>query len=35
MDSSRLAALGWTPKIGLREGITNAYADFQARYATA
>ena len=35
MDSSRLAALGWTPKIGLRDGIADAYADFQARYAAA
>ncbi len=35
MDSSRLAGLGWTPKIGLREGIATAYADYQARHATA
>lgn len=35
MDSSRLAALGWTPKIGLCEGIMDAYTDFQARYAAA
>jgi GDP-L-fucose synthase len=34
MDSSRLAALGWTPKIALRDGIATAYADFLARYAT-
>jgi GDP-L-fucose synthase len=25
MDSSRLLALGWTPKIGLREGIASTY----------
>ncbi len=28
MDSSRMAALGWKPRIGLREGLKNAYADF-------
>lgn len=33
MDSSRINALGWTPKISLKEGISRAYADFIARYA--
>ncbi len=28
MDGSRLAALGWTAKIGLREGIERAYRSF-------
>jgi GDP-L-fucose synthase len=28
MDSSRMTALGWKPRIGLREGIKDAYADF-------
>lgn len=28
MDSSRLGALGWTAKIGLRAGIADAYRDF-------
>lgn len=28
LDSSRLAALGWQPKIPLREGLNAAYADF-------
>ena len=28
LDSSRLNALGWTPKIALREGIAKAYAAF-------
>jgi GDP-L-fucose synthase len=28
MDSSRLFALGWKPKIGLEEGISLAYKDF-------
>jgi len=28
MDSSRLRAMGWSPKIELREGIARAYADF-------
>ena len=32
MDSSRLNALGWTPKVDLREGIGRAYADFRARH---
>jgi len=29
-DVSRLEALGWRPRIGLREGIERAYADFRA-----
>lgn len=29
MDSSRLNALGWQPKIDLREGLKRAYSDFQ------
>jgi len=28
LDSSRLTALGWTPKVLLREGLAAAYADF-------
>jgi hypothetical protein len=28
MDSRRLAALGWVPKVGLAEGLEKAYADF-------
>jgi GDP-L-fucose synthase len=28
MDSSRLAAIGWTAKIGLEEGLRRTYADF-------
>jgi GDP-L-fucose synthase len=35
MDSSRLYALGWKPKIALRDGIRLAYADFLQRYAKA
>jgi len=31
LDASRLAALGWQPVIGLREGIAEAYQDFLAR----
>jgi GDP-L-fucose synthase len=30
MDSSRLRALGWAPKVSLREGIARAYQDFLA-----
>ena len=30
MDSSRLAALGWTAQIGLEEGLRRTYADFVA-----
>jgi GDP-L-fucose synthase len=33
LDSSRMLALGWRPKVGLREGIARAYADFQRRFA--
>jgi len=35
LDTSRLAALGWQPRIGLREGIALAYRDFLARKAVA
>ena len=31
LDSSRISALGWKPRTGLREGIAAAYADFLAR----
>ena len=31
MDSSRMRALGWEPKVGLREGIALAYEDFRSR----
>jgi GDP-L-fucose synthase len=33
LDITRLAGLGWTPRIGLREGIAAAYADFLHRFA--
>jgi len=29
MDSSRIFALGWKPKIDLQTGIARAYHDFQ------
>ena len=29
LDSSRLKAMGWTPKVALREGIAQAYGSFQ------
>ena len=32
LDSSRLLALGWHPKVGLKEGIARTYADFQRRF---
>jgi len=32
MDSSRLRALGWSPKVSLKEGITFAYKDFLSRF---
>lgn len=32
MDGSRLLAMGWRPEIPLREGITQAYADYRARF---
>lgn len=35
MDSSRLFALGWKPKVALRDGIRLAYADFMQRYTKA
>ena len=30
LDVSKITKLGWSPKIGLREGLTQAYADFLA-----
>jgi len=33
LDVSRLGALGWRPKVGLREGIRRAYADFLETHA--
>ena len=33
LDSSRILALGWRPKVGLKEGIARAYADFRQRFA--
>jgi GDP-L-fucose synthase len=32
LDISRLSALGWTAAIPLREGLTDAYRDFQRRW---
>ena len=34
MDSQRLRALGWTPQVGLAQGLQRAYQDFLANYAT-
>ena len=31
LDVSRLAALGWRARTGLRDGIANAYADYLGR----
>jgi GDP-L-fucose synthase len=33
MDSSRLKGLGWFPKVGLKEGLARAYADFLALHS--
>ena len=35
LDSARLMALGWKPKVGLREGIAAAYKDFLQRRVSA
>jgi GDP-L-fucose synthase len=35
MDSSRLFALGWKPRIELDQGISSAYADFSKRYSNS
>ena len=32
MDTSRLQALGWKPRVGLREGLALAYRDFLAHH---
>lgn len=31
LDSNRLLSLGWRPRVGLREGVALAYADYLAR----
>ena len=31
LDSARLRAMGWTPRIALRDGIADAYRDFLSR----
>ena len=33
LDSSRMAALGWRPRIGMEEGIALAYEEYKARPA--
>jgi GDP-L-fucose synthase len=33
MDVSRLAALGWKARIGVREGVAKTYASFLAEQA--
>jgi GDP-L-fucose synthase len=35
LDSSRITALGWRPRTGLRAGLALAYEDFQKRGAVA
>jgi GDP-L-fucose synthase len=35
MDSSRLFALGWKPRVTLEAGIRLAYEDFQSKFAAA
>ncbi len=35
MDSSRLRAMGWNPKIGLDEGLMLAVSDFRANHKSA
>jgi GDP-L-fucose synthase len=34
MDNSRMSALGWVPRVSLRDGLAAAYADFQASLLT-
>jgi GDP-L-fucose synthase len=34
MNSERLHALGWQPRIGLREGLADAYRAFLAEGAS-
>jgi len=34
MDSARMQALGWRPRVPLREGLAQAYADFLSRHGT-
>lgn len=35
MDSSRLNALGWKPKVSLQDGLQRAYADFLQKHTTS
>jgi GDP-L-fucose synthase len=32
MDSGKLNAMGWAPRVGLEEGIARSYKDFLARH---
>ena len=32
MDSSKLQALGWSPRVSMKEGIERAYKDYLSRY---
>jgi GDP-L-fucose synthase len=32
LDVTRLTAMGWTPSISLKDGLSNAYADFRTRW---
>jgi len=31
MDSARLLGMGWQPRIGLEEGLRDAYSDFSKK----
>jgi len=35
LDGSKLYALGWRSRVGLREGIARAYEDFKRNHAVA
>ncbi|MBQ0921636.1 GDP-L-fucose synthase [Hydrogenophaga aromaticivorans] len=34
LDSDKLLGMGWTPRVDLRKGLAQAYADFQKRHAS-
>ncbi|MDO9313083.1 MAG: GDP-L-fucose synthase, partial [Burkholderiaceae bacterium] len=34
LDSDKLLGMGWTPRVDLRKGLAQAYADFQKHHAS-
>jgi GDP-L-fucose synthase len=35
LDVGRLSSLGWKPRIGLKEGVAKAHADYLSRFSSS